>query len=256
MSVAITKEPLTDLTNGFTTVPSSPHYTAKRVICTSSTMESTIWQLRDDPLFDVTWRTTLRPEGPFVPWYPGTGKIPHGYGWLDPVFAQNTHFNPPVTDYQYDTSRAFWAFSDLQNLIDPIYGQDIALNKHNDMEQLIKLEITLRDALEHNWAAKQRVIEMLAMLMNKFDHKMASNFLAEYTNQSAGEAWGWAKDFYRTLATVKIQIMAAQISKSDAGTVSVAILSNGKFDATLVDPASISMGVGYKNARPGPNPPA
>ena len=42
--------------------------------------------------------------------------------------------------------------------------------------------------------------------------------------------------------------MADQISKTDPGTVSVGILSNSTFGATTIDPASISMGVGYKNA--------
>ena len=135
-----------DLTDGYTTVPSTPHYTHDRVICTASTMESTIWQLRPNPLFNVMWRTTLRPEGPYVPWYPQTGTIPSGYSFTTPVYAQTTHYTPAVTDYQYDPSRAFWAFSDLQNLIDPMYGQ------------VIEQELTSRDKLEQVWTAEQPVV--------------------------------------------------------------------------------------------------
>jgi len=227
-----------DKTNGYTSVPSTPHYTTARVICTSTTMESTIWQLRPNPLFDVMWRTTLRPEGPYIPWYPQPGTLPNNYSFTTPVYAQTTHFTPAVKDFQYTPSRAYWLFSDLQNLIDPMYGQ------------VISQEVASRNVLEEQWFANQAGTEATAWALYSENPIQASAFLAAYTNQAASEAWSWARSLYLQLAPVTVQIMSRQISKTaPAGsTVSVAIFSNPTFNATLTDPASISMGVGYKNS--------
>jgi dipeptidase len=227
-----------DLTHEYTTQPSTPHYTANRVICTSSTVESDIWQLRENPLFSVMWRTAVRPcTGLYVPWYPGTGKIPAGYNWLEPIFAQDTHFNPPVSDYDYNQDRAIWAFLDLQNLIDPMYGQVI------DQVQ------DSRDVVEKGWAADQKGIETAALAQHKKDPQKARDFLAKYNDRVAGQAWDWARKMYNQLVTVKIDIVADEISRANiSGTVPVAILSKGTFDATTIDPTSVSMGAGYRNS--------
>jgi len=70
-----------DLTEGYTM--GSPHATGMRTICSESTQESFVMQLRSDMpthIGNVYWRTSGRPcESVYVPWYLGILEFPEPY---------------------------------------------------------------------------------------------------------------------------------------------------------------------------------
>lgn len=228
-----------DMTNGYTTAYPSPHFSSNRVICTSTTNESTIVQFRDNPLFTVMWRASGRPcTSPYVPWYLATTIVPEGYGWIDPVTGQNTHFSAPSSDFDWSADRAWWDFQDVQNIVDPQYGEVIG-----------QVREALKD-IEKEWASAQKGIETAAMAQYKKNPAKAQRFLNNYTHKAAAMAREWAKDLYNQLETVKVDIMAdelVKVSSSNTSLVSVAIFSNEGFDATKVDPATVRCGPGNRN---------
>ena len=223
-----------DLTNGYA---ASPHYTANRKICASTTQESAVVQFRDNPDFTVYWRTSGRAcISPFVPWYLGILKVPEGYSWIEPLEGMATHFHPSVNDVSYNPNRAWWAFMDLQNIADPQYGEVVdEIQKHVA-------------ELEKQWANKQKDIETTARTMYEQDPQKAKEYLTKYTHEAAKQAWDLAAELYGKLATTEIHILAHELSKKATGEMlSVVILTTENFDATEVDLLSVTLGVGYQN---------
>lgn len=225
-----------DLTNGY---ESSPHYTSNRVICTSSTQESSVIQFRDNPDFTVYWRTSGHPcTSPYIPFYLGIEEVPDGFGWIDPVEGMANHFNsPPIEDFDYNADRAWWSFMDLQYLADPQYGEVI---------DEIQKDIF---GLEKEWANRQKGTETAAYAQYKNNPDKAREFLTDYTNKEAGKAVDLAKKLYDKLAKVDIDILADQMSKGadSSELVSVAVLTKGKFKAEDVDPSTLRLGAGYRS---------
>lgn len=138
-----------DLTNGY---ESTPHYTQNRVICTSTTQESSVIQFRENPDFTLYWRTCGRPcVNPYIPIYLSITKVPDGFGWIDPVEGMANHSNAPAEDFDYNPDRAWWTFMDLQHLVDPQYGEVI----DEVQKEVFKLE--------KQWANKLRELKLLPL---------------------------------------------------------------------------------------------
>ncbi len=174
-----------DLSDGYAI---NPHRTGKRTICTRTTMESVVIQFREQPEFTVMWRATLNPcTSPYVPWYLGITRVPDGYGWLTPEEGMATHFNPDPSDLAYNPDRAWWAFQDVQNVADARY------------KEVITEIAQRRDTLEKQWAAAQHGIETAAYNQFKKDPAKAMEFLTDYTNKQAGQAWRTWKTLYQDL---------------------------------------------------------
>jgi len=218
-----------------TSLASSPHSLA--TICASETQESLIVEFRNDPRFTVVWRTSGRPcTSPYVPWYLGIQKLPEGYGWIDPGTGQDNHFRPSAGNLGYDPGRAWWAFMDLQNALEPDYagGGDVA-----EVKKALK-------TFEQECLASREAVETKALASLGKDEAQAMAVLTAFTNDRARAAWTLAKTGYNKLAPVKIEIMSADISKSVRGqTVSVAVLSGPRFDAGQVDASTVRFGPGY-----------
>jgi dipeptidase len=174
-----------DLSNGYEI---NPHRTGKRTICTRTTMESIVVQFREQPQFTVIWRATLNPcTSPYVPWYLGIDRVPDGYGWLTPEEGMATHFNPDPSDLAHNPDRAWWTFQDVQNVADERY------------KEVIREIARRRDALEKQWAAAQRGIETAAYAQFEKDPLKAVEFLTEYTDKQAGQAWAAWRTLYEHL---------------------------------------------------------
>lgn len=77
----------------------SPHFMATRPICASTTLESNIVQIREEPEMILIHRALGRPcLAPYVPWYFGITSVPPGCGAPDPEKALATHFAVPASD--------------------------------------------------------------------------------------------------------------------------------------------------------------
>jgi dipeptidase len=217
-----------------TSLASSPHSLA--TICAIETQESQIVEFRNDPRYTVIWRTSGRPcTSPYVPWYLGIQELPDGYGWIDPKAGQDGHFKPSAGNLSYDPGRAWWAFMDLQNALEPDYA-----GSRRTPEVKREIKAFEQDCLRSREAAETKAAASGA------DAAQAMPVLTAFTHERARAAWGLAKNEYDKIETVTVEIMTAEMSKSARGrTVSVAILSGPRFDAGQVDPATVRFGPGY-----------
>jgi len=92
----------------------------------------------------------------------------------------------------------------------------------------------------------QKGIETAARAIYKTDPAGAMEFLTRYTDEQAHRAWALAGNLYGRLADVEIDILADRLVRRGPGTVEVAIFSNPRFDATAVDPSTVSMGLPHQ----------
>jgi dipeptidase len=218
-----------------TSLASSPHSLA--TICAGETQESLIVEFRNDPRFTVIWRASGRPcTSPYVPWYLGIQELPEGYGWIDPKTGQDNHFKPSAENLGCDPARAWWAFMDLQNALEPGYAES---------GDAAKVKKDLK-TFEQECLRSREAVEAKALASLGKDGARAMAVLTSFTNDRARAAWTLAKNEYDKLDPVKIEIMSADVSKSGRGkTVSVAVLSGPRFDAGQVDAATVRFGPGY-----------
>ena len=188
-----------------TSPPNSPHSLA--TICSSETQESLIIQFRENPDFTVVWWTAGRPcTSVYVPWYLGTQRVPDGYGWKDPVEAMASHFKPSEADLIHDPGRAWWAFMDLQNALEPRYfgddkGRGIGVFAGDDV---LRVQRGWRE-LEKEWLGRQKTVEAEAAAVGKKSEAAAYDFLTRYSVVQAKKVWTAARE------------MAGELSKGEAG---------------------------------------
>lgn len=104
--------------------------TSIRTICTGSTQESFVMQLRSYmPSFvgNVYWRAQCRPcESVFVPWYSGILEIPKPYsvGKSYRSSAPPEFYDPDAAE---DMNSAYWAFDKMTDLVNVDYAGRIGV---------------------------------------------------------------------------------------------------------------------------------
>jgi len=219
-----------------TTSPeNSPHSIA--TICSFETQESLIVQFRENPDFTVVWWTPGRPcTNAYVPWYLGIEKVPDGYGWKDPVKAIKGHFEISASDLSYNPERAWWAFMDLQNSLDPRYLEG---------EGVAGVQTRWR-ALEKQWLAEQKTVESEASALGRKDPASARNYLTRYTADQAKKAWAVAREIAAHSGEEKINILPDTImTKRGDQPLSVTIFSRADFEADKIDISTVRVGPGY-----------
>ena len=186
-----------------TTSPAnSPHSIA--TICASETQESLIVQFRENPDFTVVWWTAGRPcTSVYVPWYLGIQRVPEGYGWKDPVEAMASHFKPSEDDLSRNPERAWWAFMDLQNTLEPRYfGDDRVGETESHLKtgtdgsfagnQVLMVQKGWRE-LENEWLGRQKTVEAEASALGTKGAESVREYLTRYTADQAKKAWAAAK---------------------------------------------------------------
>ncbi len=122
----------------------SPHFMPTRPVCASTTLESNIVQVREDPERTVIRRALGRPcLSPYVPWFFGVTSVPEGYGAPDPEAALATHFSVPASDL--DCTRAAWfRHTALQAAADALYPERAA----GVREKILELESRFEEELK------------------------------------------------------------------------------------------------------------
>lgn len=166
------------------TLSSSPHSyrlpdgTSIRTICTGSTQESFVMQLRSympSSIGNVYWRAQCRPcESAFIPWYSGILKVAEPY----------TIGEPGVPD---NPESAYWTFQKMCQLVDADYANRIGTVRE------------VWDKMEAQAFARQDNTERTALtLYGKGDEHhqyLARKFLTQYTEGLALKAYRKALEF-------------------------------------------------------------
>jgi dipeptidase len=187
-----------------TTSPAnSPHSLA--TICASETQESLIFQFRENPDFTAVWWTAGRPcTSAYVPWYLGIQRVPEGYGWKDPVEAMASHFKPSEDDLSRNPDRAWWAFMDLQNGLEPRYFGDDKEREAGAYAGRDVLRVQKRwGELEKLWLGRQKAVEAEANALEKKGAEVVREYLTRYTSDQAKKAWVAAREMAGVLGAEK-----------------------------------------------------
>ncbi|MDR2179442.1 MAG: C69 family dipeptidase [Synergistaceae bacterium] len=123
----------------------TPHFMRTRPVCVSTTLESTVVQIRENHDMTLIWRALGRPcLSPYSPWYFGIERVPGAYAG-DPEEAVKTHFSVPPSDVDYSRDEAWFRYTDLQAAVDPLYETKAAKVK----EAIAEFESTLNSEVRY-----------------------------------------------------------------------------------------------------------
>ena len=123
----------------------TPHFMRTRPVCGSTTLESTIVQIRENHDMTLIWRALGRPcLSPYSPWYFGIARVPDAYA-SDPEESLKTHFSVSPADLDYSKDEPWFHCTDLQAAIDPLYGERAAEVR----EAIAEFEDTLRNEVRY-----------------------------------------------------------------------------------------------------------
>lgn len=182
---------------GMPTDASPHHLPGTGAICSSTSQELVVYQLRNwlpAEVGSVAWRTTAAPCGSvLVPWYAGITSTPKPYykDWpLDQALDISFQFNPPPGAFNYDPDNAFDVFNALENMIDLNYPTNIKWVRER------------WDPFEAEQFAMQPAIEEVALKLLKDDPELARTFLTNYSNTRAIQALEAAKEMLNHLKTI------------------------------------------------------
>lgn len=157
----------------------SPH---RYGLCRENTVEATIVEFHEETSLTCIWHSFPRPcAAPYVPWYLGILKVPNGYEWMNYKAAQATHFLVDPSEFQYDSSLAYWAFHTLQNTLEFDY-QYCQETVHTSIREL-----------ENEWTVTKPVMDQAYLTLKTTNETYAKQLLTDYTCQQAQRAWEWAK---------------------------------------------------------------
>ena len=187
--------------------------TSIRTICTGSTQESFVMQLRNYmPAFvgNVYWRAQCRPcESVFVPWYSGILEIPAPYalGKSYRSSAPPEYYDPNAAA---DMSSAYWAFDKMTDLVNGDYLERIgavrdlwdeyegtAFDLQDKVEEAaLNIYYGKRSSKWHSWHAWYNRVKDHHEACDENEY-LARWFLTRYTESGALNA------YYKTLDLIK-----------------------------------------------------
>ena len=178
-----------DSTNGYDKTP----HPLISTICNGMTTESCVIEFNDDVNLTCLWRASQKPcVSPYIPYYMGMNKVPKGYGWAGPLTAQVSHFFVDDNEFDYDPSKAYWAFRTLQYFTELNYK-----DTHEEIQASIK-------DLEAQWLLQQPTVEEGYVKLKALSEKAARDFLTDYTCMQAQTAWDWAYKMIRQIGDKQI----------------------------------------------------
>lgn len=210
----------------------SPHYTSVRRICTGTTLESLVIRFRDRPELITLWTATGRPcTSPFVPWYGGIVGMPKDQFVEDCSTALERQFAFKPSDFDYDSSLAWWAVQDLQSLLDGQY--DLQAEK-------VRAHV---EQVERTWLAEDdRVVEKALSLLQD-DREKGELFLTSQTLERSEQATSMARYLYKNLPKVELSSQLSSMTKGDRyGEITLSF----SHDGTVVESTMI-FGQGMQN---------
>ncbi len=152
----------------------SPHDTSIRKICTSSTIEATIFDLAETPVLTTAWTAFGRPcQLPFLPLHPLAGTVDEIDQMEDPAKAMEEHlaFQDQSTVYG---NNGWQTMRDFENLHEMLYSEEI--------EKLTELKNTLHEAYTVN---NEELVSKAGALINEEKIQEAFDMIAEADRETA-----------------------------------------------------------------------
>ncbi|OGF67445.1 MAG: hypothetical protein A2Y62_09130 [Candidatus Fischerbacteria bacterium RBG_13_37_8] len=161
----------------------SPHDVlrmADGMICNQANQEIAVFQLRSwlpPEIGNIYWRTTAAGcSSVLTPWYAGITETPAPYSKqynIEDNLTAIFHFYPPAGTFDYDDSKAFWIFNELENLVDLNYRINITRVK------------PVWQAYEQDGYKLQPVIEKTVLELYEKDKTLAMEYLTDYCTERA-----------------------------------------------------------------------
>ena len=159
-----------------------------------TTQEAAVFQLRPDlprEIGCVYWRTTGRPDiSVLTPWHVAVTETPEIYGRRgEPaeLLSLQHHFQPSPDVFQPDSSRAWWKFKRLAQVVDQSYAARIGTVQKS------------WSAMEQRLMQDQTRIEAEAVKLWPTDPAAARALLTRFCSERALEACGEADKLTETL---------------------------------------------------------
>lgn len=144
-------------------------------ICTPTTQEAAVFQLRSDVPRDVGcvyWRTTAEPcISALTPWYAGITETPKSYyrqTAMETQLCLPHHFSPPAGTFALDPELAWWKFKALQEAV------------HEDYENRIEDVRRVWKGFEDRIFDEQRTVVKRALEALETDRDAARAYLTRY----------------------------------------------------------------------------
>ncbi len=176
-----------DLTDGYRI--GTPNGTEQRTICTSSTINSIVFQLRPSlppAIGALAWISMRRPDGSvFLPWYAGIDDVPPFFALGDADRALETHFTQAARMRPQPPS--FKVFADVCRTLEAGYGRCFPLVR------------ATRERLEATFFDLQSTTERTALALHETDPARARAFLTAYTAGQTAVAIRAFEDLQRRL---------------------------------------------------------
>jgi dipeptidase len=164
-----------DVTDGYR--KGTPNATTERTICTSSTINSTVFQLRGHLPVEIgalMWISMRRPDGSvYVPWYCGIDDVPPMFSLGRAEEALATHFTEGATERPQPPS--FATFADLCRRLEANYREVFPLVRR------------MRTTLEASFFELQPTVEATAAELHAKEPDLARDFLTSYTIGQTGK---------------------------------------------------------------------
>lgn len=175
----------------------SPHSVGERKICVGSTNTAFIAQLRADMPLEigcVYWLATGTPcTSAFVPWYLGMLELPQAWQVAEetPLNTKRAfldyHFDPMPATLQFNPRSAYYAFCELEHIVEMHYQEEIA-----DVQ-------TVWQDFEANALALQPYVEDTALKVYQTDKQLAQTYLTQHSMMLSHEALSTARMLTNTL---------------------------------------------------------
>ncbi len=147
------------------------------------TVDSGIYVFDDDPALTCIYRAFPIPaKAPYVPWYGGITRVPKGYEWMGWEAAQASHFHVSASEFRHDDRLAYWAFHDTAMAVN-ILGDEFAEKLTKDIADFEAVTAKFTPLIEAGFRE-----------LAKTDREAALEFLTQFTEKQAQNAWDWAKE--------------------------------------------------------------
>lgn len=201
-------------------------------ICNIGTFDSVVFELADNPLLTVAWRTAGRPSQQFyAPAFPLAGPAAN-QTYMDWETGTRAQFHATPEQVSYSPDRTIYTFLAMQNFLDWMPDERKAFMKDRDAYEK-EVTKTMSDAKAH------------AQLLVGVDKDKALQYMHAFNVASFNDVLAKTGDWVSRLNKHAIVIMKDTLSPADKGTVDVALLSEKGFDATKLDQAHTHFGSPY-----------
>ena len=200
-------------------------------ICRSTTHESEVYDIAENPLMIAGFRALSRPcESPYIPFYP-LARPAEGTAFQTWDQATAEHFKGTPVFFSYSPDWAVSTFVRAGNVYD-FQRQDRAGNA----DMIAKMEA--------QWMKDRVAVEAQAHALLKVSKEKAAEFLHAYNQKAFDFARAKVEERLDKVAPYSMNVLADSINPKSDETVDVVLYSWKKFDATKVDQKKTWAGVG------------